>query len=113
MRHEEDKLQMQCVAWFRLQYPKLEKLLFVNHNNPRSKIDGARLKKMGLVSGVPDMTFLHNSKAYFIEFKSSKGKVSPTQKEWQIIAANEGFYTLVIRTFDEFEFFINNIVNKC
>lgn len=112
MRHEEDTLQMQCVTWFRLQYPKYEKLLFINHNNPRSKIDGARLKRMGLVSGVPDMTFLHRSVAYFIEFKSSKGKVSPNQKEWQILAASEGFYTLLIRTFDEFKFFIEKIMQN-
>lgn len=36
---------------------------------------------LGVVSGVPDIIILHKGKAYGLELKTSKGKVSPEQSE--------------------------------
>ena len=110
MRKTEQNLQMNCVTWFNLQYPKLRGLLFMNHNTPRNAIDGVKLKAMGLAAGVADMTFLHNSKAYFIELKTKTGKQSPKQIEWQKTVSNEGFQYIIIRSLDEFRDLINRII---
>ena len=46
MRNEESKLQQPCITWFRLQYPRLAKLLFAVPNI---------LKWEGVVAGVADL----------------------------------------------------------
>lgn len=53
----EGGLQIACVRWFRLQYPKFSKLLF----HPKNEADGTYGKKIainaaaGVVPGVPDL----------------------------------------------------------
>lgn len=51
-------------------------------------------KHMGKISGLPDYCFLSKDDSFFIEFKTSKGRLSPNQKifeEW--CAANKvGYY---------------------
>lgn len=42
-------------------------------------IRGANLKAMGLKKGVPDLLFVHQSQAYFIELKTAKGRLSDDQ----------------------------------
>lgn len=110
MKKTEQNLQMNCVTWFNWQYPKLRGLLFMNHNTPRNAIDGVKLKAMGLVAGVADMTFLHNNKAYFIELKTKTGKQSPNQIDWQKTISNEGFQYHIIRSLDEFKDLISGII---
>ena len=103
MRHPEQQLQKQCYQWFLLQYPKQYGLLFMNLNNPRSKINGAIMKASGLVAGVADMTYLKDGKAYFFELKANKGRQSDNQKQWQEIVEAEGFSYQIIRSLDEFQ----------
>lgn len=110
MRKIEQILQMNCVTWFNWQYPKLRGLLFMNHNTPRNAIDGVKLKAMGLVAGVADMTFLYDSKAYFIELKTKTGKQSPKQIEWQKTVSMQRFSYTVVRSLDEFKDLINGII---
>lgn len=46
MRNEESKLQQSCITWFRLQYPRLAKLLFaVPNGSRRDVVTGAILKR--------------------------------------------------------------------
>lgn len=48
MRNEESKLQQSCITWFRLQYPRLEKLLFaIPNGSRRDVVTGAILKRDG------------------------------------------------------------------
>lgn len=54
MRNEESKLQQSCITWFRLQYPRLAKLLFaVPNGSRRDVVTGAILKWEGVVAGAP------------------------------------------------------------
>ncbi len=72
------------------------------HNTPRNKIDGARLKSMGMVAGVSDMIYLRYDRAPLcIEFKTDNGRQSPEQKRWQQVAESFGCEYRIIRTFDE------------
>ena len=82
----------------------------MNHNTPKNAIDGARLKAMGMVSGVSDMTLLYKGRAYFLEFKIKTGKQSDKQKEWEQLITSHGFQYVIIRSIDEFIGFISSVV---
>ena len=45
------------------------------------RVRGAKLKAMGALKGLPDILILHpdTGRAYFVELKSPKGRVSPEQ----------------------------------
>ena len=74
------------------------------HNTPRNKIDGARLKAMGMVAGVADMVYLNpNGLVTFIEFKTDKGRQSPEQKDFERKCYEWGYAYEIVRTFDEFK----------
>ena len=65
MRNEESKLQQSCITWFRLQYPRLVKLLFAVPNGfRRDVVTGAILKREGVVTGVADLILLIPKKGY-------------------------------------------------
>ena len=49
-------------------------------NAPRNKIQGARLKQMGMLAGAPDLIFLHQGRAFALELKAKKGHPSPSQR---------------------------------
>ena len=98
--------------WFHNSFPHLRGLLYLNHNTPRNAIDGARLKAMGMVAGVADMTFLYQGRAIFLEFKTSTGRQSQAQKDWQKTIESQGFEYHVVRSLDEFRTIINNAIKE-
>ena len=69
----EDRLQSQCVRWFRLQYP--DTVIFaIPNGGQRSAITGALLKKTGTLAGVADLFLMtptpeHYYHGLFIEMK--------------------------------------------
>ena len=109
MKNEEYKLQKACVQWFNYQYPQYKGLLYMNMNNPRNKINGALMKAAGMVSGVSDLTYLHDGKVYFIELKTPTGKMTTNQKDWSTKIMSFGYDYVVIRTLTGFTEFINDI----
>lgn len=112
MKREEHNLQVACVAWFRLQYPQYAKLLFaVPNGGYRNRIEAKRLKKEGVLAGVPDLIFLYRGLVYPIEMKTKNGKLGSNQKElhefWnEHLQCN----VFVCRSFDQFKEIINNII---
>ncbi len=98
----ETSYQKAVISWFRLQHPKLEKLLIhVPNGGSRSKIkvkakngdtkeislEGKELKQMGATAGVADLLLLTPRQGYgclAIEMKTEDGKQSTNQKEWQL-----------------------------
>jgi hypothetical protein len=109
LKYPEQQLQKQCYQWFLLQYPKQYGLLFMNLNNPRSKINGAIMKACGLVAGVADMTYLKDGKAYFFELKTDKGRQSENQRNWQQLVEAAGFSYQIIRSLNEFQIAVRKI----
>lgn len=137
MNHEESKLQQQCVAWFRAQYPQYAMLLVhpINEGSGHSRTDRFRQgihKAEGAVAGVPDLLlFLPNkTEAKFelkdgrdvirtiwfhglgIEFKTKKGTQSQTQKDFERIFEAAGYIYTVMRSFEEFQIYINNWIKE-
>lgn len=104
MQSSEESLQSQCFMWHHNTHPHERGRLFMVHNTPRNKIDGARLKAMGMVAGVSDMIYLRPHRPPLcLEFKTETGRQSPAQIEWQKVAEANGCEYKIIRTFDEFK----------
>ena len=114
MRHQESSLQIACVKWFRLQYPKLLLTSFPNGGN-RDRITGAILKAEGAVAGSPDL-FLFLPNKYFsglaIEMKSEKGRQSESQIQWQKKAELFGYKYVICRSFEEFRNEVENYLKN-
>ena len=106
---EEYNLQAACVKLFAMLRPNEQGLLFLNHNNPRSRSNGYFLKNIGLTAGVADMTYLSPKGAVFLEFKTPKGKQSLSQKWWQGVVEAVGYRYVVIRSVEDFQ----RVLDEC
>ena len=111
MREEEHNIQCACVRWFNLQWPQYRGLLFaVPNGGARSKATAGKLKAEGVVAGVSDLILLVPKQWAFalcIEMKTTKGRQSPEQKEWQAKVEGEGYRYAVCHSIDEFMAVVN------
>ena len=80
-QRDEDKLQ--AALWELIQLRKHPGVLaWAVVNNPRNVIDGTRLKRLGMVRGVPDLHFVANGRYYTLEVKTKKGRMTDDQITW-------------------------------
>ncbi len=115
MQHTEQKIQIACVRWFRLQYAPFASLLVNNRNTSNSAAEGAKHKAMGSVAGVADMVlYLPNKKNHllFIEFKTETGRQSAEQKRWQKEVEDQGYLYHIVRSFDDFVLLVTNYMKN-
>lgn len=111
MNHEESRLQQQCVAWFRAQYPQYAMLLThpINEGYKNTRVSGAIHKAEGTVAGVSDLllflpaVFEMPVMGLGIEFKTEKGTQSQQQKDFQKMFVAAGYEYVVVRSFEEFK----------
>lgn len=112
----EDRLQISCKYWFDCQYPHYSLLLHHSPNEGRlmqRSRDGAKRKAMGMRAGFPDFIFLMPNSKYpylALELKSSKGKQSEHQKEYQKAVETAGGKYVVIRSLEEFMDSVNEYI---
>ena len=109
MKHQEAELQKACVRWHSLQYPKDYYLLYMNHQNGKSAAEQGRLKAMGLVPGVADLTMLSRGRVDFFELKVGKNKQTETQKEFQQAVESYGYHYHLVYSLDQFIEIVNKI----
>lgn len=106
-KDEEHRIQSACVRWYRLQYPKMKHNLFsVPNGGKRDAATGAKLKEEGALSGVADLILLKSNRFYgalLIEMKTSKGRQSESQKEWQQRITKDGYKYVVVRSLEDFQ----------
>lgn len=83
----ESQIQHDCLEWFRIQYPMLERMMFaVPNGGRRDKRTAARMRYEGVVRGVADLILLVPKKGFAslcIEMKTPKGTQSEHQITWQ------------------------------
>lgn len=129
MKYDEQKLQMQCVAWFRAQYPQYAMLLThpINEGGRNTSRTGCMHKAEGTQAGVPDLLFfmpVYEAPLGFgdgddrkiipdlgygmkhglgIEFKTKNGGQSQTQKDFQKIFESAGYSYSLVRSFEQFK----------
>lgn len=103
---EEHRIQCACIRWFRLQYPKLQNILFaIPNGGSRDKITATKLKAEGVVAGVADIILLKSNRYYgalCIEMKTADGRQTEKQKQWQKVAETTGNKYVVCRSLDDF-----------
>lgn len=66
----------------------------VPNGGSRHKIEAANLKREGVMPGVPDICICEPRGAYhglYIEMKSKKGRVSDSQRNFQVALADRGY----------------------
>ena len=106
MNHFESKIQIQCVKWFRLQFPKLARnLISIPNGGARRPIEGKIMKAEGTVAGAADLFLFYPSKKFHglaIEMKTPKGRQQPSQKVWQQAVEEYGYKYVICHSFDEF-----------
>ena len=103
----EHREQVQFVAWFRLTYPDLARLLYAIPNGvATSKANGARLKAEGVTAGIPDLCLAvprNGHHGLYIEMKRSDGlgRVSKSQHELIDLLRRQGYQVSVCHGADE------------
>lgn len=125
----EHQTQANCVAWFRWQYPKYEKLLFaVPNGGARTKKTAGKLKAEGIVKGVADLLLLVPAGEYHglcIEMKKEeityddkgrkkveRGYQRPEQKEWQALVEEQGYKYVVCWNIEGFQKEVNDYLKE-
>lgn len=105
--HPESKLQIQCVTWFKTQYPHLAPLFFaVPNGGARSKSEAAIMKAEGITAGVSDLILNIPASSFSqlaIEMKAQGGRQSPEQKRYQLYAQAAGVKYIICKSYEEFQ----------
>lgn len=74
--------ELHCAIWDYLSWAVLPPTVVstIGHGGYKlTKRASARLKRVGLVPGIPDMMLIHAGRAHFIEIKTPTGALSPAQ----------------------------------
>lgn len=109
--------QIQCAFfdWVRLQ-PKISPYCFhVPNGGYRNAREGAKFKREGVLSGIPDIVLALPSKAYhglFLELKSRGGKLSKNQRDFMKRVGAKGYYTNIAFSFEEAQQIIINYLGE-
>jgi ATP-dependent exoDNAse (exonuclease V) beta subunit len=106
----EQQIQSDCVTWLWNNYPETRGHFFAVNNNSEHVARAMNRKAIGVVRGVSDTIFLWHGETYLIEFKTNVGKQSKIQKAWGEKMTQSGFDYTIIRSLDEFKFFIKKVL---
>lgn len=113
MQESESKVQADIVKWARnvALVPRgcFFKITNEGKRNPRL---AARYVAEGLVSGVPDLCLVYNSKITFFEVKAKKGKMDPKQIAVCKNLAEHGAQTHEVRSLQQFIEIFNTLYNE-
>ena len=101
-RHIEESIQVACVKWFRLQYPKL--IIFaVPNGGSRNLYEAKNMKESGTLAGVADLVIVGNGgKVLFVEMKAGKNKQEDSQVLFQNKVEKLGHKYIICRSKEQF-----------
>lgn len=97
----EEAIQIQIIEWFKLVRTSDWVYAHIPNGGNRSAREGARFKQLGVVAGMPDLLIIFDSKAYFIELKTAKGKTRPVQDDCHERLQRAGARVAVCRSLDD------------
>lgn len=110
--HPEDDLQMACVKWFDLQYPRHKFLLQSNLNNAKNKRQQGIEKRKGTRAGRNDLSLEALNTVFRFELKTPRGSQSPMQREYQRFCESQGMHYAVIKSLDAFMAAVQPIMSE-
>ena len=99
-RHIESNIQQAVVKWFRMQYPRFI-IAAVPNGGFRNAREAAIMQREGVLAGFADLVVLAQRNVLFLEMKTTKGKQSDKQKEFQNKVSKLGFEYIVCRSFEQ------------
>lgn len=92
---------MQVAAWLDWSLPKECIWWHTPNGGKRNAREAARLKRMGVKAGVPDIVIFRGCTPYFIELKSPKGRETPTQITMNNDLRSNGIEVALCKSLDE------------
>ena len=101
MNHKESEEQQALFQWAKLmqgQYPELSLLHAIPNAGKRNVIQGARMKREGMLAGVSDIFLPVSRGGYhglYIELKVKGNTTSASQKWWIAETTKQGYYSTV------------------
>ncbi|MGL5914022.1 MAG: VRR-NUC domain-containing protein [Bacteroidales bacterium] len=104
-RHNESNMQIACVKWFRCQYQD-EIIFSIPNGGARNILTAKFLKAEGVLAGAADLQVLAargNWNGLFIELKTTSGKQSDSQKNFENACTRNNYLYAICRSFEEFE----------
>lgn len=103
-RHIEHNTQVACCNWFRYNFSRRGwKFVAIPNGGARSAITGSYLKDEGATAGAPDVVLiLDGGRTVWVEFKTPKGRVSPSQIAFGNDLKALGHSSWIVRSFDDF-----------
>jgi len=110
----EDRLQISAMRYIRMQYPDAISFHVANER-ATSPMRGAKLKQMGVLSGVSDCIILEprgNFHGLLIELKAPKGRLTENQKNFLNKAEIKGYDVAVCWSFDEVMVKVDGYMNQ-
>jgi hypothetical protein len=81
MKRPEQQLQKCVFEHFRLRGAPRVMAFHCPNGGWRSRVEGAILKAMGTVPGIPDVCVIRDGRAYFLELKCEGGRITRAQRE--------------------------------
>jgi hypothetical protein len=112
----EHQEQVAVITWFRLQHRQYANYLFAIPNGGVRNIGTAvKLKKEGVLAGVPDLFLMMPMNGYhglWIEIKAINGRVSNSQKQFMGAATLMGYHAVVCYGFNDAKNAINNYLQN-
>jgi hypothetical protein len=100
-RNVEARIQAAIVEWIRTVAPGVV-VFAVPNGGLRSKSEAALMRWTGTLAGVPDlMVMAPQGRAYGLEVKAPKGRVSPQQRALMFRLQSIGVGTAVVHSIEE------------
>lgn len=106
MKQPEAQLQGAVIAYLRAALPSRALAFAVPNGGKRDEREAARLKWQGVLPGVPDLLVLLDGRAFGIELKAARGRLSEAQCEVADRFAENGCPWTCARSLDDVERFL-------
>lgn len=102
----EDAIHRSIMSYLEAVLPE-SAMAFHPMQNPRSAKAGANFKRMGMKAGIPDIGIIRaTGRIYWIEVKARKGRLSLSQKAFQMWCVQWGVPWCLARSIDDVRDFL-------
>lgn len=97
----EDKIQQECVMWYRNVWRK--GLIFHVPNQGKNMQEQLKKKAIGMLPGVSDLVVIEDGRVLFIEMKDDTGTTSETQDRFKSNVERLGYRYEIVRSLEQFK----------
>ena len=102
-QHLEDDLQQSVITFLKWALPLDAKAWHVPNGGMRHTREAARLTRLGVVAGLPDIHIAWQGRLFCLELKAPKGTLSATQVQMIDRLKGCGVPTVVVKSISEVE----------